>query len=268
MEPCICTDLHGRPVGSRGVVAHAVRDRCDVFRGHAPVTTPDTRYNSPDDTTLADPSVRERGLLNQVTMDARRFRVRPLARARSAHGFSLIEMLMVVAILAVMSGVAIGVSQTMVRNAKGQAGAQQLAGFLKRTKEMAVSRRRNIEVSFAAPNVVTTQQRAVPNPPAATPAPTPLETLRLEGNVEFRTFAIGDTPDLFASATPPAINVGATLPVLFTSEGQFVDANGDPVNATLFLGQPGQISTANALTILGTTSLIRMWRWDGSRWVQ
>lgn len=232
------------------------------------MTTPDTRHNSPGDTILAAPAGRERGLLNQPSMDARRFRARPLARARSAQGFTLVEMLMVVAILAILSGLAIGVSQAMVRNAKGQAGAQQLAGFLKRTKELAVSRRRNIEVSFAAPNIVATQQRGVPNPPGPTPGPTPLETLRLEGRIEFLAFPTGDTPDLFASATPPAINVGATLPVLFTSEGQFVDANGDPVNATLFLGQPGQISTANALTILGTTALIRTWRWDGSKWVQ
>lgn len=232
------------------------------------MTTPDTRHNSPGDTILAAPAVRERGLLNQMAMDVRRLRARPLARARSAHGFTLVEMLMVVAIMAILSGVAIGVSQGMVRSAKGQAGAQQLAGFLKRTKEMAVSRRRNIEVAFTAPNSVSTLQRAVPNPPAATPAPTPLETLQFEGRIEFRTFATGDTPDLFATATPPAINVGATLPVLFTSEGQFVDANGDPVNATLFLGEPGQISTANALTILGTTAMIRTWRWDGSRWVQ
>lgn len=175
---------------------------------------------------------------------------------------------MVVAIIAVMGGVALGVTGNMIRTAKGQSGAQQLAGFLKRTRELAVSRRRNIEVAFTAPNIVATQQRGVPNPPAATPAPTPLETLRLEGRVEFRTFGTGDTPDLFAGATPPAINVGAALPVLFTSEGQFVDANGDPVNATLFLGVPSQVSTANALTILGTTALIRTWRWDGSKWVQ
>jgi len=35
--PCTCTVLHGLPDASRGVVARAVRDRCDVFRGRAPV---------------------------------------------------------------------------------------------------------------------------------------------------------------------------------------------------------------------------------------
>jgi prepilin-type N-terminal cleavage/methylation domain-containing protein len=219
--------------------------------------------------TLPAAVVRERGLLDHAGMNVRRFRARTMARARASHGFTLVEMVMVVAILAILSGVAIGVSQTMVNNAKGQAGAQQLSAFLKRTREMAVSRRRNIEIAFTAPNVVSTQQRGVPPvPPGPMPAPTPLETLRLEGRVEFRLFSTGDTPDAFAPSPTTAVNIGTTLPILFTSEGQLVDANGDPINATIFMGQPGQIGTANALTVLGTTALIRTWRWDGSRWVQ
>ena len=44
---------------------------------------------------------------------------------------------------------------------------------------------------------------------------------------------------------------------MFTSEGLFTDVNGDPINATLFLGIPNQVSTANALTIIGTTATVR-----------
>jgi prepilin-type N-terminal cleavage/methylation domain-containing protein len=195
----------------------------------------------------------------------RRFRL----RHGSNQGFSLIEMLIVVAIIAVLGSIAIGVSGNMVRASKGKSGAQQLAAFLKRHREMAISRRRNIEIAFTAPNIVSSALRAVPDPPAATPAPTPLEQMRLEGQVTYTKFAaIGlDTPDGFGS--PAAINLGGVGPTwMFTSEGSFVDVNGDPANATILLGIPNQRMTANALTIIGTTSAVRTWRYDGSKWVQ
>jgi hypothetical protein len=176
---------------------------------------------------------------------------------------------MVVAIVAIISGIAVGVTPSIIGLAKGQSAAAQLNAFLKRTRELAISRRRNIEVVFTAPNQVQTLQRAVPNPPAVTPAPTPLETIYLEGAMEFRTFAgVPDTPDAFATPVVSAMSVGNQLPVMFTSEGAFVDANGDPINATLFLGKPQQINTANALTILGATAMVRSWRWNGARWIQ
>ena len=220
------------------------------------------------DATLAATAVRERALLNQAGMDASRRRARPFARARSAQGFSLIEMLMVVAIMCILGGIAMGVTSDVIRTSKGKSGAQQLASFLKRHREMAVSRRRNIEIAFTAPNIVASAQRFVPDPRAVTPAPAPLETMRLEGRVEYTKFTIItlDTPDGFGSANP--INLGGTGPYMFTSEGSFVDANGDPINATLLLGTPSQVPTANAVTIIGTTAAVRTWRYDGSKWVQ
>jgi prepilin-type N-terminal cleavage/methylation domain-containing protein len=251
----------------RGVVAHAVRDRCDVFRGRALVTTPDTRHNSPGDAILAAPAVSERGLLHHTGMEGRR-RERLLTRARVARGFSLIELLMVVAIIAVMGGIAMGVTNNMVRTAKGKSGAQQLSSFLKRHRELAISRRRNIEIDFTAPNLVVSRQRAVPDPPNPLGPTTVLETMYLEGQIGYRKFAAValDTPDAFGSAA--AINLGGANPVMFTSEGTFADVNGDPINATLLLGVLNQPSTANAVTIIGTTATLRLWRWDGSRWVQ
>ena len=200
-------------------------------------------------------------------MDVRRSRASAFARARSAQGFSLIELLMVVAIGCILAGIAMGVTPNVINVAKGQSGAQQVAAFLKRHRELAISRRRNIEIAFIAPNRITSTQRAASDPPNPLGPSTPLESTYLEGRLEFRQFAgVPDTPDAFGNAA--AVVVGGANPVMFTSEGSFTDVDGNPINASIFLGVPNQASTANALTIIGTTATVRTFRWDGSRWVQ
>lgn len=187
-------------------------------------------------------------------------------RARSDRGFSVLELLMVVTIIAILAGVAVGVTPSIIQTAKGQSGSAQLSAFLKRTRELAISRRRNIEIRFVAPNLVQSAQRAVPQAGVPTPAPTVLETVPFEGGVSYLRFAgTPDTPDAFGS--PAAVNMPAN-PVMFTSEGTFADANGDPVNGTVLMGITGRANTATAVTILGTTAAVRTWRYDGSRWVQ
>lgn len=193
------------------------------------------------------------------------------ARARSAQGFSLVELLVVVAIIAIMGGIAIGITGEAIRNERGKSGVAQLSSFLKRHRELAISRRRNIEIAFTVPNMVQSRQRPVPDPPNPIGPVTVLETMYFEGRIEYRQFGgIPDTPDFFGAGgpiilggAPPTVN-----PVMFTSEGSFTDVDGNPINVSVFLGVANQRNTANALTIIGTTAAVRTWRYDGSRWVQ
>ena len=73
-----------------------------------------------------------------------------------------------------------------------------------------------------------------------------------------------DTPDAFGNDTATTF-AGATT-VAFTSEGEFVDEGGDPVNGSVFIGREAEPLTMRAVTIFGSTALIREWRWNGAQW--
>jgi prepilin-type N-terminal cleavage/methylation domain-containing protein len=209
--------------------------------------------------TLTATAVQERGLLNQAGMEARRRRARSFARVRSAQGFSLIELIIVVAMIGVLASIAIGVTPGIINTAKGQGGAAQVSAALRRAREMAISRRRNVRVTFQAPNQVVLEQINVPGP-----GTTLIETITLEGRIQYNDFGLADTPDLFGNVNPVQISGAPGGFPMFTSEGMFTDGNGDPANATITLGIPDQVSTANAVTILGATATIRQYRWNGN----
>lgn len=196
------------------------------------------------------------------TPDRRGVHVRTAAaRWRSVQGFSLLELLLVVTIMAVLTGVAIGITPSVVRSMKGDSIAQQLNGFLRNAREQAIARRRNIRVASTDSNTVSSTQVDVP---AGT---TPLGFVDLEGGLEFIRFdGQADTPDLFGGGGP--IVFSGPAPHAFTSEGTFVDANGDPSNGTLFLGRRDQPTTAVAVTIFGPTAALHTWRWNGTAWAQ
>jgi len=60
---------------------------------------------------------------------------------------------------------------------------------------------------------------------------------------------------------------GSTL-LMFLSDGTFVDAQGNPLNGSVFLGLNNHPETARAVTVLGATGRVRGYRWTGSRWIQ
>ena len=102
--------------------------------------------------------------------------------------------------------------------------------------------------------------------PAAALAQT--EPPQLEGRAEGTSVIVIGTGPGGSAAAYELINLGGPAPVMFTSEGMFTDFDGNPINATLLLGIPNQTNSAAAVTIIGTTATIRIWKWDGSRWVQ
>lgn len=192
--------------------------------------------------------------------------VRPGAVRVPAHfaparaGFTLIELMVVVGVIGVTAAIAVLVMPSALRAARADSGVTRVVAALRTAREQAISQRRLIRVAFNAPDQVVVTRVDVPGP-----GTTVLNTVQLEGDITFQVYAgVPDTPDAFGNAQPASF--GGATSVAFTSEGGFVDQNGDPVNGTVFMGRYSDVTSARAVTIFGPTALIRQWRWDGRQW--
>jgi prepilin-type N-terminal cleavage/methylation domain-containing protein len=182
-------------------------------------------------------------------------------RLNGERGFTLIELMMVVGILAVTFGMVVLVSPQMSRYARAESGVEQVVSALRFARETAVGQRRNIQIRFVGENTV--QIARVEIPAGNT---TVLQTIALETRMKYYLMpGVPDTPDRFGAGQ--AIAFGASPTRMFTSEGTFVNQAGDELNGTLFLGIPGEPETARAITIFGPTALVRTWRWNGRAWI-
>jgi len=179
--------------------------------------------------------------------------------AKCDEGFTLIEMLVVTFIMAVVLAMSVGFYPQAVQIVRGDADLRIVYWELKLARDTAITQRRTVEVRFTAPNIITTVRR---NLPAGT---TVLSTAVLEHNMQFMLFAAQpDTPDAFGRNVP--IDFAGAVPVMFTPDGMLTDTNGNAVNGTVFLGQPGRPITSRALTVFGPTATIRTYRWNGAQW--
>jgi prepilin-type N-terminal cleavage/methylation domain-containing protein len=185
---------------------------------------------------------------------------------RNERGFTLLEVLVVVGILGALAGMAMMVSPGFSRHARAEAGIAQVLDVLRSGREVAVSQRRNVQIEFIGLNAIRTRRVDI-DANGTTTGTTVLRTVELENRVQFRLEAdVPDTPDAFGNAT--AIDFDTAGPWLFTSEGTLVNGSGDPINGTVFLAIPNQQNSARAVTIVGTTALIRPWHWNGRNWVE
>ncbi len=171
----------------------------------------------------------------------------------------MVELLIVAALMTTVLAIGLGFFRAATATVQGDADLRILEWQLKLAREVAINQRRSVEVRFTAPNMVTVVRRNIPT------GTTLMSTAVLEHNAQFMLFgSVPDTPDGFGRAAP--VSFGGATTIMFTPDGMFTDATGNPVNGSVFLGQPGRVTTARALTVFGPTATIRTYRWDGSGW--
>lgn len=178
--------------------------------------------------------------------------------ARTAAGFTMMELLSVLAILGIAMAISVPSIRTALAGARADAGMRQLLGELQSAHDYAMTQRRTIEVQFLGTNEIRTVR-------IDGSTRTTLRDIFFENGMQyFLDNSLPDTPDAFGNAGP--ISFDGLTTVWFLVDGSLVDGDGVPLTGTVFLGKPDRPLWSRAVTVLGPTGRTQAYRWDGSRW--
>lgn len=199
--------------------------------------------------------------------------VRKTAKACLEQGFSAVEVLVTLAIIGVLSGIAMVVFINELPTLRADAAMQLLEAQLRQARETAVDQRRNILVTFQGTGEMLTvrQDLNITTTPPTVISTTTLGDFILDPNQMVYTVfaALPDTPDGFGKSA--AVNFNCGIPPLpctitFQGDGSVVDHTGAYINGTIFIGNSGNVVTARAITILGATGRIKGYRFKIDSW--
>jgi prepilin-type N-terminal cleavage/methylation domain-containing protein len=192
------------------------------------------------------------------------------SRAKNTQrGFTLLEALIVIAIIGILVSTSVISIQRLLAGSRSDAAANVVTSQLRAARELAVTRRHNVQVWFdtavAAPDFaphVRYQQMAIAGVTEALPAAV---SIPLPPNTNFMVqTGQADTPMAFGNNSAVFIGgvSGGPPTMYFTTTGAFV-ASGAPINGTVFVGINNTPSSERAVTILGSTGRIRTYYWIG-----
>ena len=184
------------------------------------------------------------------------------------QGFTLLESLIVIAIMLILMAMAVVGSMGSMQNYKANAALDVVSSQLRVARQISISQRRNVQITFDLVGNTVSYQVQPPPQPGTTELPGPVITVPLPPQTSFMLEAgVPDTPMAFGNIAPVYIGglSGGPAKMWFTPTGTFVDGTSNStINGTIFVGMTGRPPTARAVTVFGSTGRVRPYTYSGS----
>jgi type II secretory pathway pseudopilin PulG len=187
---------------------------------------------------------------------------------RDELGFSLLETVVVIGIMAVLTGMAVVQSFGSMESYQVNSAMDVVVSQLRVARQLAISERRVVQVwidstpeSDGRYHVKYQVQKAS----GTTEANGPIVSVPTPGATQFiLESGVPDTPMAFGNSA--AVYIGGVAggpPIMqFNPEGSFTNNNLSLLNGTVFVGLPGRIATARAVTIMGGSGRVRAYNYE------
>jgi prepilin-type N-terminal cleavage/methylation domain-containing protein len=202
------------------------------------------------------------------------------ASMKRMRGFSLLEMMIVAAIIMMALGVSIIQIAPMMREAKANAALQTTLGEMRRAHEMAVDRRQVYRLTFTAPRNIQVDRVTI-DPVTNARAfvfqsriDLPVETqFRIETGLPATPTTV---PDGFGNGGI-AIDFsrdfgGGGKEIFFQRDGRALDSANRLNSGVVYMCRPGELYSCKAVSLIGATGRSKGWRLNqtpsGARWIQ
>ncbi len=183
------------------------------------------------------------------------------------RGFTLLETLIVVGIIFILSAITMMKSFGTLDNYHANSAMDTVVSQLRVARQVAISQRRRVIVSFDQANMKINYQVMAPTTTGTTEVNGPVISMPLPKSTQF-VLESGppDTPMGFGNSAPIYIGnlSGGPSIMQFNSTGTFTDITGyNILNGTVFVGVPNKPLTARAITIMGSTGRVRQYSYVG-----
>ena len=191
-----------------------------------------------------------------------------MKKSRIQAGFSLIEAIVVVAIILIMVGVAVIQIAPTLKGSKSQTALESVLGQMRRYHEAAVDQRTIYELEFDTPRTLKGYQ-IIYNENTKTYQPSLISSIDMPTETQF--ICVSGIPTA-QNAVPDGFGDGKTAidfdvdygggvnTIYFQKDGRATDSNGRLSNGVVYIAQAGDVTTSKAISIFGATGRLKGWR--------
>ena len=172
---------------------------------------------------------------------------------RKTQGFTIIELLIVVSVVVIISGISMILIGPALKARAVEIAARTVTMEMRRARQSAVDTRRLCRVTFTAPQTITIEWQS-----PGGGAWNQLSQTELPEDMEFLTdVSLPSGPDGFG--TSPAINFSGAQQIFFLPDGSAINSVGLISNGVVYVSRPGEVETTRAVTLFGATGRLKQW---------